>query len=75
MTLNTAKTVREVALEVPAATRVFERLKIDYCCGGGKQINEACASAGVTSNELSNMLEEAGALLTPRRENSRSSLK
>src|ERR1051325_11421913 len=59
MTLNTTKTVREVALEVPAATRVFERLKIDYCCGGGRQIDAACAAAGVTVNELSEMLEEA----------------
>jgi regulator of cell morphogenesis and NO signaling len=61
MTLNTTKTVREVALEAPAATRVFERLKIDYCCGGGKRIDEACAAAGVTLNELSALLEEAGA--------------
>lgn len=61
MTLNTTKTVREVALEVPAATRVFERLKIDYCCGGGRQINDACEAAGVTLNELSHLLEEAGA--------------
>jgi iron-sulfur cluster repair protein YtfE (RIC family) len=61
MTLNTTKTVREVALEMPAATRVFERLKIDYCCGGGKRIDAACADAGVTLNELSALLEEAGA--------------
>src|ERR1041384_7613523 len=60
MTLNTTKTVREVALEVPAATRVFERLKIDYCCGGGRQIDDACAAAGVTLSELSHLLEEAG---------------
>lgn len=27
------KTVRELALENSSATRVFERLGIDYCCG------------------------------------------
>jgi regulator of cell morphogenesis and NO signaling len=59
MTLNTTKTVREVVLENPAATRVFERLKIDYCCGGGRPVDEACVAAGVTVGELSNMLEEA----------------
>ena len=26
--------MRELALENPAATRVFEKLGIDYCCGG-----------------------------------------
>ena len=61
MDLNTTKTVRELALEVPNATRVFERLKIDYCCGGGRNIAEACRAVGVPVGELSRMLEEAGA--------------
>src|SRR5690349_16642434 len=64
MTLNTTKTVREVALEMPAATRVFERLKIDYGGGGGRSVNEACVAAGVSVGELSNMLEEACASRT-----------
>jgi len=59
--LNTTKTVRELALEVPNATRVFERLKIDYCCGGGRNIVEACRAAGVRPDELSRLLDEAGA--------------
>ena len=62
MTLNTTKTVRELALEVPNATRVFEKLKIDYCCGGGRNITEACASVGVRLDELSRLLDEAGAV-------------
>ena len=44
MTL-TGKTVRELALEIPQATRVFERLGIDYCCGGSRSLEEACAAA------------------------------
>ena len=28
------KTVREIALEMPITTRVFEEYKIDYCCHG-----------------------------------------
>src|SRR5215213_5387629 len=61
MDLNTTKTVREVALEVPNATRVFEKLRIDYCCGGGRNIAEACRAAGVRPDELSRLLDEAGA--------------
>lgn len=30
MTLNADTTVRELALQMPQATRIFERLKIDY---------------------------------------------
>lgn len=45
--INSAMSVREVALQVPESTRLFETLKIDYCCGGNKPLTEACASAGV----------------------------
>jgi regulator of cell morphogenesis and NO signaling len=65
MDLNTTKTVRELALEVPNATRVFEKLKIDYCCGGGRNIAEACQSVGVRLDELSRLLDEAGAARDP----------
>lgn len=43
------KTVREIALEVPATTRVFEEFKIDYCCHGNTQFDEACRNVGVSS--------------------------
>lgn len=42
----TTKTVREIALEMPATTRVFEEFKIDYCCGGRKMFLEACRNVG-----------------------------
>jgi regulator of cell morphogenesis and NO signaling len=43
----TIKTVREIALEMPITTRVFEEFKIDYCCGGQTMFLEACHTAGV----------------------------
>ena len=45
MSVTTAKTVRELAIEFPEATRIFEKLGIDYCCGGGQSLQEACAAA------------------------------
>jgi regulator of cell morphogenesis and NO signaling len=54
---ETTKTVREYALEIPAATRIFERLGIDYCCGGGKSLADACATAGVAVEEVLGSLE------------------
>jgi regulator of cell morphogenesis and NO signaling len=59
MTISTDKTVREYALEMPNATRVFEKLKIDYCCGGNRPIGDACAAVGVGLEELSSLLEQA----------------
>ena len=49
---ETTKTVREYALEIPAATRIFEKLGIDYCCGGGKSLADACTAAGISVDEV-----------------------
>jgi len=51
------KTIGELALEMPNAINVLERLKIDYCCHGSRSIAEACQSAGVSEKDL---LEEIG---------------
>jgi regulator of cell morphogenesis and NO signaling len=59
MILDSTKTVRELALTIPNATRVFERAKIDYCCGGSRPLAEACARAGVEVQAISRLLEES----------------
>jgi regulator of cell morphogenesis and NO signaling len=59
MTFDTQTTVRELALNEPDATRVFEKLKIDYCCGGGKTLAEACSVAGVETEDVRQLLAEA----------------
>lgn len=46
------KTVREIALELPQTTRIFEEFKIDYCCGGRKPFAEACANVGADPNAV-----------------------
>ena len=60
MAISSTMKVRDVVLELPQATRVFEKLKIDYCCGGDTPLGEACATAGVEVSNLERMLEEAG---------------
>jgi regulator of cell morphogenesis and NO signaling len=57
MLLDPMKTVREVAVALPNATRVFEKTKIDYCCGGDQLLGSACAKAGVDLQTLEKMLE------------------
>ena len=61
MNLNPNTTVRELAAEIPGATRVFEKAGIDYCCGGTRPLADACASAGVTLKEMMSSLELAEA--------------
>ena len=54
----TTKTVREIALETPATTRVFEEFKIDYCCGGRKSLTAACESAGANPEVVMEKLDQ-----------------
>src|ERR1035437_66891 len=59
MSVISERTVRELALENPAATRVFEKLGIDYCCGGNKSLDEACRAANLNTDEVLDSLEMA----------------
>lgn len=59
MALNATKTVRELAVEIPNATRVFENFGIDYCCGGKKPLDEACRAANLSVTDVIHALETA----------------
>jgi len=59
MSVTTEKTVRELALENSTATRVFEKLGIDYCCGGNKSLDEACRTANLNMDQVLDSLEMA----------------
>lgn len=59
MTVMTEKTVRELAVENPAATRVFEQLGIDYCCGGNQSLKQACDRAHLSFDQVADSLEVA----------------
>jgi regulator of cell morphogenesis and NO signaling len=60
MTIGSAMTVREVVQEMPQATEIFEKLRIDYCCGADQRLGDACAGAGVDLDFVLSMLQEAG---------------
>jgi regulator of cell morphogenesis and NO signaling len=59
MSTLAAKTVRELALEIPHATRVFETLGIDYCCGGRSPLEAACLAKNLSLEEVIGKLEAA----------------
>jgi regulator of cell morphogenesis and NO signaling len=59
MNLEPNTTVRELALRIPGATRVFEKAGIDYCCGGLRSLADACAKARVTVEDMMSSLESA----------------
>jgi len=58
MEITPTKTVRELAVEVPGSTRLFEKLGIDYCCGGAVSLETACAVAGLSAETVVSSLEQ-----------------
>jgi regulator of cell morphogenesis and NO signaling len=68
MSIDTQRTVAEIAVEKPQAAAVFERLGIDYCCGGAKPLTSACEAAGVSVDQVANLLEEAAGAAEPGNE-------
>ena len=54
-----AKTaVREIAVRCPETLSVFDRHRIDYCCGGGDALSDAAARSGMALAELTRELEQ-----------------
>jgi regulator of cell morphogenesis and NO signaling len=59
MTLTANKTVRDYAIHTPQTISVFEKLGIDFCCGGNRSLEEACAAANLNLKEVLASLETA----------------
>lgn len=55
-TITQERTVAELVLERPARSRVFESLGIDYCCGGKKTLEEACAKKKIAPPHVIELL-------------------
>jgi len=66
MSVDVTRTVRELAVEIPNATRTFEELGIDYCCGGAKSLRDACAHARVSVDDAVHALEQGNSFFEAR---------
>jgi regulator of cell morphogenesis and NO signaling len=55
--IATDKTIGQLVLERPGRARVFERLGIDYCCGGKKPLRQACQERGMDPRAVVQVIE------------------
>jgi regulator of cell morphogenesis and NO signaling len=62
MNLDATRTVRDLATTIPNATRIFERLGIDYCCGGNKPLQDACRLANIPVDDVLRSLKDENAV-------------
>jgi regulator of cell morphogenesis and NO signaling len=55
------KTVGSLLAEQPTRAAVFDRYKIDFCCGGGKTLADACGARGLNVEGVIKELQDADA--------------
>lgn len=55
-TFSLDTTVGDIVRASPGSARTFERLGIDYCCGGKKPLDEACRARGLDGGTVLTML-------------------
>ncbi len=60
---TTASHLSDLAISVPASTRLFHKYRLDYCCGGRRSLAEACAEHGGLDADA--VLAEIEAAATP----------
>ena len=69
MNFNDGTKVKDIALSNPAARKILEDAGVDYCCGGGKSLHEACLHADVPAEEILNRLRENSKDISPEEAN------
>lgn len=58
MNFNVETRVSEIAVSNMEARRILEDAGVDYCCGGGKSLHEACLRADVSAEIILRRLQE-----------------
>ena len=71
MNTDPSATLGELAVRLPAASRVFKRHKLDYCCAGHRPLADACQDRGLDPAAILAELErETAAVPAPAFESS-----
>jgi len=57
-TIDAGLTLGELVAERPALAAAFERLQLDFCCGGNQTLAEACRARGLDRDTAATLLEQ-----------------
>lgn len=55
--MTTSSTLAELATTHPAASRVFQRYGLDYCCGGRQPLDDVCHAKGLDPAAIVHAIE------------------
>ncbi|PQJ35893.1 iron-sulfur cluster repair di-iron protein [Salinibacter sp. 10B] len=56
-TFNSETPIGHLVAKYPSSARLFDRLGVDYCCGGDRSLRTACAEEGLDADTVIRMLE------------------
>lgn len=57
---NTEQTLGNLVTASPAAAKVLQRYRLDYCCGGKQTLGEACAAENIDPEAVLRDIDAAG---------------
>jgi regulator of cell morphogenesis and NO signaling len=65
--IDANQTLGQIATAHPASTLVFLRHRLDFCCGGGKKLGDACRAVGLDPKSVCAEIVAEGATRSPER--------
>ena len=65
MNFSNETKVKDIALANPEARQILEDAGVDYCCGGGNSLHDACMHSDVSAEEILKRLGENRKLVRP----------
>lgn len=54
--IDTSASLGTLVAERPARAQLFERLRLDYCCGGAQSLDAACSQRGLDPDTVAELL-------------------
>ncbi len=57
---STEQTLGDLVSAFPSAAKIFQRHRLDYCCGGKQSLGEACAAENIDPEVVLKDIEAAG---------------
>ena len=63
--IDAESTVGQLVVDRPSRSRVFQKLGIDFCCGGKKKLSEVCRDKGLDAGQVVQALAADEAISEP----------
>jgi regulator of cell morphogenesis and NO signaling len=65
--IDANQTLGHIATPPPASTLVFQRHRLDFCCGGGRKLGDACLSVGLNPDKVIDEISAESAVISQER--------